>query len=127
MNMTIVAAYSACVVLIALGIFQLALILGAPLGRYAWGGAHRVLPLKFRIGSIASIVLYVAFALIILSKTGLVDVVSGNVADIGIWVLTVYFLIGVVINWVSRSKSERIVMTPVAFVLAFLCFLVAIG
>ena len=35
-------ALALTVVLAALAIFQLALVFGAPLGHFAWGGQHRV-------------------------------------------------------------------------------------
>lgn len=120
-------AYIACAVLASLAIFQLALIVGAPLGKYAWGGTHTVLPAKLRISSIASTILYCIFALIILSRTGLVDIVDASISHVGIWVLTVYFFIGVVMNGISRSKHERAVMTPVALVLALLCLAIAVS
>jgi hypothetical protein len=51
------AAIVACAVLAGLTVFQAALIAGAPLGRFAWGGQHDVLPAKLRIGSAVSIAL----------------------------------------------------------------------
>ncbi|MEW9873186.1 hypothetical protein [Arthrobacter sp. HS15c] len=48
------AAIAACALLAALAVFQAALIAGAPLGRFAWGGQHDVLPAKLRIGSATS-------------------------------------------------------------------------
>ena len=47
-----------CALLAALTAFQLLLILGAPLGRFAWGGQHEVLPRGLRVGSAFSIVLF---------------------------------------------------------------------
>ena len=52
------AALALTVLLALLAVFQLALALGAPLGHFAWGGAHRVLPRRLRIGSLVSIVIY---------------------------------------------------------------------
>ena len=43
-----VAAIAACILMAALAVFQAALIAGAPLGRFAWGGQHDVLPAKLR-------------------------------------------------------------------------------
>ena len=51
------AAIALTVILALLAVFQLALVLGAPLGRFAWGGTHRVLPARLRIGSAVSIVI----------------------------------------------------------------------
>ena len=55
-------AIALSVILLALAIFQLALALGAPLGRFAWGGQHRVLPVRLRIGSAIAIVIYAVIA-----------------------------------------------------------------
>jgi len=120
-------AFIACTILACLGIFQLLLILGKPLGRFAWGGSYEVLPTKFRIGSAISIALYTVFVIIILSKAGIISVISENVASKGIWVITVYFFVGIFLNGISRSKSERAVMTPVVIALAISCLLIALS
>jgi hypothetical protein len=49
------------------------------------------------------------------------------VAAVAVWVLTAYFGLGVVMNAASRSRPERLVMTPVALVLCGACLLVAAG
>ena len=51
------AAVVASVLLAGLAVFQVALIAGAPLARFAWGGQHRVLPTRLRIGSAVSVAL----------------------------------------------------------------------
>ena len=112
------AAIMATLILAGLSVFQILLILGAPLGRFAWGGAHTVLPRRLRIASALSIILYVGFALAILSNAGLI--LPGVVPTSLMWVLTGYFALGVVMNAISRSKPERAVMTPVALVLGLL-------
>lgn len=126
--MTQAAALLACVILAGLGLFQASLVAGAPLGRFAWGGAHEVLPRRLRVGSLTSVGLYALFAVIILEKAGVTSIVAAAaVSDIGSWVLTGYFLLGVLVNAISRSKPERAVMTPVALMLSVLCLLVAWG
>ena len=124
----IIAAYIALVVLTLLAVFQIALIFGAPIGRFAWGGQHRVLPLNLRLGSLLSLVLYDTFGLFLMSKAGIWELIQDEqMLQIGLWVFTVYFALGVIMNGISRSKPERYVMTPVAAVL-FICFLiVALG
>lgn len=125
--MTTVAAVAACIILAALAVFQIALIAGAPIGRFAWGGQHDVLPRKLRIGSVTSIVLYALFALVILGRAGLVTILPEVVTSVGIWVLVVYFALGIVLNGISKSKPERNLMAPVSLVLAALCLVVALG
>lgn len=122
-----VAAIALCVVLAVLAVFQVALIFGAPIGRFAWGGRHRVLPTKLRIGSAVSIVIYAIIALLALDRAGLVDTVPEAVSTVGMWVVFAYFVLGIGMNAISRSKPERYTMVPVSFVLAVLSLMVALG
>ncbi len=122
-----IAATTACTLLLCLVIFQIALILGAPIGRFAWGGNNTVLPINLRVASASSIALYLVFAMFILGKANVISTpLSGNVLAIGMWILTGYFILGVVMNGMSRSKPERMVMTPVAAALALLFLIVAL-
>lgn len=118
-------AFIALLTLSGLTLFQIALIFGAPLGRYAWGGGSKVLPMRLRVASVTSIALYTTFAVFIANKAELVDFIGNRqVLDIGMWVFTVYFFIGIGMNALSRSKPERYLMTPIAGVLA-VSFLIA--
>ncbi|MGY1751425.1 hypothetical protein [Modestobacter sp. SYSU DS0511] len=121
-----VAAVVGVLLLAALAVFQVALVAGAPLGRFAWGGQHVVLPTGLRIGSAVSIVLYGVIALVLLQAAGALEVVPRSLADVGIWVLTGYFTLGVLMNAASRSRPERLVMTPVALALAVVCLVLAL-
>src|SRR5688572_16752146 len=121
------AGIVSCFILAGLTVFQIALILGAPLGRYAWGGAHTVLPANLRIGSMVSIVLYIIFAVIIASKAEIFALFKDSaVIDIGIWIIAIYFSLGVFMNGISRSKPERNLMTPIALILATTTTLIAL-
>lgn len=126
-GMTEIAAIAACVVLAALAVFQGALIAGAPIGRFAWGGQHDVLPPRLRSGSAFSILLYIVFAIVILERAGLVTVFGAAFAQTAGWVLFGYFVLGIVVNGISRSRSERNVMVPVCLLLAVLVLLVNLG
>ena len=119
-------ALVACVVLLGLAVFQVLLASGRPLGNYAWGGKHSVLPVGLRIGSAISVFVYCLFALVILDRAGLWQ--SGGRINwgAGIWPLVVYFAVGVLVNAISRSKQERAVMTPVAAVLLICTLIIAL-
>jgi hypothetical protein len=128
MPVTSIAAIALCVVLGVLAVFQLALVFGAPLGHFAWGGADRVLPRSKRIGSVIAIVLYAVFAWVFLMKAGLVPMMLPEiVVDVAAWVIVGYFALGVALNAISRSKPERYTMTPVTVVLLGLALIVALG
>ena len=128
MTLASIAAILLCVLLGALAVFQLALVFGAPLGRFAWGGADRVLPRGKRIGSVVSIVLYALFAWVFLMKAGFVPMALPEiVVDVAAWVIVGYFALGIPMNAMSRSKPERYTMTPIVAVLLVLALIVALG
>jgi hypothetical protein len=111
-----VFVWIAVAVLAGLLAFQLLLVAGRPLGDYAWGGAHRVLPPPLRIASVIAILVYVAAAIAILEAARITDVVEGGVSRL-FRALAAAFGAGVILNAVSRDRKER-VMAPVALLLA---------
>lgn len=119
-------AVLAVVVLAGLAVLQAALVAGAPLGRFAWGGQHTVLPTGLRVGSAVSIALYAGFAVLILGAAGAPAVLSAGFVDVAIWVLAGYFVLGIGMNAISRSRPERFLMTPVCALLAVICLTVAL-
>jgi hypothetical protein len=120
-------ALALTVILAALAIFQLALALGAPLGRFAWGGQHEVLPARLRVGSLIAIVIYAVIVVIAYGRLDAIDVLPLAFATVAMWVVFAYFLIGIAMNAVSRSRPERFVMVPVTIVLTVLSFFIALG
>ena len=127
--MTTVALIILLVLLGALAVFQLALAAGAPLGRYAWGGQHDgALPARLRSGSAVSIVIYALIAVVALERAGVIDLIPGEVVEtVAMWVIAVYFALGIVMNGISRSLPERLTMTPLILVLAVLALIVALS
>ena len=110
----------AVAVLAGLAAFQVLLILGKPLGRFAWGGQHEVLPTRLRVGSCVGVAIYAVAAVVFLARANLLPMVTPDHGGItfGTWVLAVYFTLGIALNAISRSRPERLVMTPVALLLA---------
>lgn len=122
------SALLACAILTGLAMFQGALVAGAPLGRMAWGGGHTVLPKKLKVASAVSIALYALFAYTALAKAELAPpLIDDTVTGIATWVLTAYFALGIVMNGISRSKPERLVMTPAVLVLTALYFILSLS
>ena len=114
-------------VLTVLAVFQLALVLGAPLGRFAWGGQHRVLPARLRVGSAVSILIYAVIDIIAWDRVGAINVFADAFSEVAMWVIFAYFVLGILMNALSRSKPERYTMVPVSAVLAVLSFFIAMG
>ena len=126
--MVTLAAVLACSVLGVLAGFQLALVVGAPLGHLAWGGRHRVLPTSLRIGSLVSIVIYALIAGVVLARAGLISIGLPEAAVGAVaWAVVAYFFLGIWLNLASRSKPERVVMSPAAALLCALSAAVALG
>lgn len=121
------AAFALSVLLGLLALFQAALALGAPWGRLAWGGRHRVLPAALRVGSLSSIVIYALIGAAAWARAGAIPGVPAGLSHVAMWVVVGYFCLGVVMNGASRSRVERNTMVPVCLVLATVSLLVALG
>ncbi len=124
---TAIAVIVLLAILAILTVFQIALAAGAPWGHLAWGGQNRVLPRRLRIGSVASVAIYALIALITLDRAGQIDVFPDLIARIAMWVVFAYFVIGIVLNALSRSRLERSVMVPVTILLAAASLVVALS
>ena len=128
MTLAPIAAVVFTVLLALLAAFQIALIAGAPIGRFAWGGQDRVLDPRKRVGSVVAVVLYVGFAVLALTRAGvLFDAGEALPVVIAMWAVFGYLVLGVLLNALSRSRAERFVMTPVSLLLAILALVVALG
>jgi hypothetical protein len=120
------AGVAAAVGFLVIAVFQVALALGAPLGRAAWGGANDRLPTRLRIASGIAAVVWVLAGIIVLGRVGIeVLPLPSAVYRWGTWVLVGLLLLGALVNFASRSAWERFLWGPFALLLAVLCFLVA--
>jgi len=114
-------------VLGALAVLQVLLILGMPLGRFAWGGQHDRLPLRLRAAACLSVLIYVIFAGVALAHAHLITTpVPSLIIVIAMWVITAYLFLSVLPNLASKSVHEKRLMTPVSAVLAILALLIAL-
>jgi hypothetical protein len=121
-------AILAAIGFLAIAAFQVALALGAPLGRAAWGGAHERLPGRLRIGSAIAVVVWVLAALIVLARGGLPVIGLPSIAiEWGPWVLVGLSAVGAIVNFASTSPWERFGWGPLALILAGLCLVLAIS
>jgi hypothetical protein len=122
-----VVATVAVTLLSVVGIFQIALAFGAPLGKAAWGGRHEgVLPRRLRIASgVAGFVVYPLIIVAVLDAAALFDgdLLPGNGMAV-MWVLAGVFTAGVLANLASRSTVERL-WAPVSLAIAACCALIA--
>ena len=122
-----IVAMVAAVGFLVIAAFQVALALGAPLGRAAWGGAYDgQLPMGLRIASAVAVGVWLLSALIVLGRAGYrVVPLPYWVLRWGTWVLVGLLFVGALLNIASSSGWERFGWGPVALILGVLCLLVA--
>jgi hypothetical protein len=94
---------------IATALFQLAIVLGAPLGEYAYGGqSPGVLPTRFRVSSVISFLVLLAIAGHYLAQLGvftpLLDTQGNSIVN---WVLVGSAALAAVMNNITRSAKEK--------------------
>ena len=126
-NFVDLAAIALVAILIVLAVFQIALAAGAPFGHFAWGGQHRVLPIRQRVGSVASVAIYSVIAAVALDRAGQIDIVLEPISRVGMWVVFGFFTLSIVGNLMSRSRVERFVMVPATALLGATSLVVALS
>jgi hypothetical protein len=66
-------------------------------------------------------------AFIALDRAGAVEAFADGFSIVGMWVVFAYFVLGIGLNAISRSKPERFTMVPLTVVLAALSLPIALG
>ncbi len=94
---------------IALALFQLAIVLGAPLGEYAYGGQNSgVLPIPYRIASIFSFLVALAIAGHYLAQLGvLAPLLGSELNQLANWAIVVFNIPAAVLNNITKSQKEK--------------------
>ena len=94
---------------VATALFQVAIVLGAPLGEYSYGGQNPgVLKLPFRIASVFSALVMFAVAGHYLAQLGiftpLLDPAGNSIAN---WGFAVFAGLSAIANNITRSQKEK--------------------
>ncbi|WP_083391995.1 hypothetical protein [Bacillus sp. MUM 13] len=112
----------------AVALLYMLLALGFPFGNLAMGGKHKVMPKKMRAACAFSALVQLA-AIVFLLKTG--DIISAdipkNMAKGACYFFACYLLINTILNGMSKSKKEKLVMTPLSFLTAMCFFITALN
>lgn len=125
---TTVAATLAAAGFLVIATFQLALALGAPLGRAAYGGRSAELSPRLRRASAGAFVIWLLAAVVIVGRGGVMALPLPDVVlDIGAWALVVLSALGTIVNLASSSPWERFGWAPFSALMAALSFVVASG
>lgn len=103
-------------------VLSILIICGLPLGEFTMGGKYRVFPKKLRIMLITQLILQILFVVVILQMGNLIPLwFSTTITRIIGIVMSVYLSLNVIMNFVSKSKKEKYVMTPLSLITA-ICF-----
>ena len=123
------AAISLIVVLALVSMFQLAVVLGAPLGEYVSGGqtTGKLTP-RLRVASAVSILIYAGMVGHLLAQIGVFEkLFDGRFNSLGNWGLVGVLGASLALNAMSKSKKERQLWVPVLLLSVVLAFIVALA
>lgn len=124
------AAIAAAALFGVVALFQGALALGVPWGAYAYGGRavrdDGTLPPTYRGASAGTAVVLVLFAIVILTRAGIVGT-SGESTLVTVlsWVIVGFMAINTPMNFLGKHWIEKFVFGGITLALVVLCAIVA--
>lgn len=115
-------ALIATILFIILIIINVLLICGFPLGELTMGGQFKIFPKKLRVVLVFQLILQIFFMIIVLQGGGLIPLWFSDKATRTVCiVMATYLSFNVVLNFISKSKKEKYIMTPISL-LSAICF-----
>lgn len=124
------AAVAAAVLFGVVALFQVALALGIPWGAFAFGGRavreDGTLPAAYRGASAVTAVVLVLFAVVILTRGGVIGT-SGDSTWVTVmsWAIVAFMAINTPMNLMGKHWIEKYVFGGITLVLVVLCAIVA--
>ncbi len=116
------------IAIIGAGVFSIVIVLsflivcGFPLGELTMGGRYKVFPKKLRIVLVMQLIIQIFFMVIILQMGGLIPFwFSENATKIICIIMALYLSFNTIMNFISKSKKEKYIMTPLSAISA-VCF-----
>jgi hypothetical protein len=124
-----IAVVISVVALAAVGLFQIGLALGAPMGEYAFGGQNPGrLPMRYRVASAISVLVYLGIAGHYLAQIGVFEtLLAPSLNSIANWALVGFNALGLIMNSISRSVKERKMWVPVLLLMLVCSVVIALG
>ena len=120
------AAMIIMILLAGIAVFQVLLALGYPLGEATMGGKYKILPKPLRIASAVSAIILLLMGYVYMQRA---NVITSDIAflptNVLVWVFTGYLGLNTLANLASKSKKERMIMTPISAIACILGLFVA--
>lgn len=115
-------------ILLLIALLETLLIFGLPFGEFTMGGYYKVLPAKYRVLSVISIIIMIFGAIMILQCGGYMGRwFSARMTRYICFGFTIFFGLNALFKHYSEGKKERCVSTPIAMIAASLFFLTILG
>ncbi len=109
-------------------IFQLSLAFGAPFGEATMGGRFTGrLPTGMRVFAVVQALILAAIELTVLIRAEFLLKDYYSLSKTGIWVIVGFFVLGSIMNMITRSKIERYIWAPVNIILLTSTALIALS
>ncbi len=106
-------------------ILSILLIFGLPLGELTMGGKYKVWPKEFRIIAIGQLLVQLFAVYTLLSVGDMMPLLfTRKITKIICFVFSVFFMFNTFMNFISGSKKEKYIMTPMSAIEA-ICFGIA--
>lgn len=116
----------AAIIFTGLIIVNILLIAGLPLGELTMGGQYKILPKRMRIMAVMSVVIQIFAIIIVLQGGGYIELwFSHNVTKVICYVFFGYLILNSIMNFLSKSKKEKYIMTPLALLAGISFFITA--
>ncbi|WP_252504627.1 hypothetical protein [Sporosarcina sp. Marseille-Q4943] len=115
------------ILFVAIAVFQVLLSLGFSIGEFAMGGSYKVLPKKLRIVSAVNALILLFMGFVFLQHTNVLQGFNFLSTNIFIWVITIFLGLNTIANLLSRSRKERLVMTPLSGIAFLLCLFISLS
>jgi hypothetical protein len=122
-----VVAIICCIALLGFAVFQVVLLTGVPLARFAWGGEDHYLQPRYRPAAILTICGCLLGIFVALQGANLFLVLPVLASQIACYVFAGLFFAAFILTARSRSLTERRVMLPFFVILSALFLIVALA
>lgn len=117
-------AWIGSIAFLAVAILYVLLALGLPYGDLAMGGKYKIMPKQMRVACLISVLIQLVAVMFILHVGNVISIsLIAPIAKGVCYFFAFYLILNTVMNALSKSKKERLIMTPLSFITA-LCFLI---
>lgn len=98
------------------------LICGLPLGELTMGGKYKVWPKELRVAAVGQLLVQIFAAYVLLSAGDIFPLLfTRKITRVICFVFSAFFTFNTFMNFISRSKKEKYIMTPMSIIEA-ICF-----